>query len=218
MKNNVILIPALNEEKNIKDIIIKFKKFGKVVVVDDGSIDCTYKFAKEHADIVLKNNKNLGYDYSLKKGIKFVIKKFPKCFSILTADADNQHKEKYIPIFQKKIKKNDLLIGCRNFYNRKIEKKISDHCYKNFKIKDPLTGFKCYKTKMLKNNMKYINNKFDYYGMFFLVWIKNIKTKNVNITVNKRKNRSQMSKTKNISNQFYKSYLRIVKPILSKNS
>tara|TARA_E500000331_G_C17024633_1_gene612406 strand:- start:94 stop:744 length:651 start_codon:yes stop_codon:yes gene_type:complete len=213
MKKNIILIPALNEEKNIKNIILKFKKFGKIVVIDDGSKDNTYKLAKEVADIVIKNDKNLGYDQSLKKGIRFIIKKFPNSFSILTADADNQHKEEYIPIFQKLIKKYDVLVGCRNFYNRKIEEKISSHCFAHYKIKDPLTGFKCYKMTMLKKNMRFIKNNFNYYGMFFLVWLKDTNIKNINIIVNKRKNTSRMNKINNINREFFKSYISIINSI-----
>ena len=39
MKELLIIIPALNEEKMIEKIIQKVKIFGDVLVVDDGSKD-----------------------------------------------------------------------------------------------------------------------------------------------------------------------------------
>ena len=49
MKNKkkiVFLIPAKNEELNIKKVLIKFKKFGKTVVINDHSIDNTLNISK----------------------------------------------------------------------------------------------------------------------------------------------------------------------------
>ena len=48
MKELLIIIPALNEEKTIKKIIQKTKIFGDVLVVNDGSIDETKKIAKKN--------------------------------------------------------------------------------------------------------------------------------------------------------------------------
>ena len=47
MKELLIIIPALNEEKTIKKIIQKTKIFGDVLVVNDGSIDETKKLLKK---------------------------------------------------------------------------------------------------------------------------------------------------------------------------
>ena len=56
-KKIIFLIPALNEQKNIKKTIINFKKYGKVLVVDDGSIDKTKNIALKYSNYFLFNKK-----------------------------------------------------------------------------------------------------------------------------------------------------------------
>ncbi|MDP3582459.1 MAG: glycosyltransferase [Ignavibacteria bacterium] len=77
-----IIIPAYNEEKKIeKDILLADKFFseqklsGEIIVVDDGSSDATFQTAndvRKRIDIplsVLKNEKNWGKGYAVKRGI-----------------------------------------------------------------------------------------------------------------------------------------------------
>ena len=70
-----ILIPAKNEEKNIAKTINNYKRYGKIVIVNDRSSDRTLLFSKKNTFKVLSNQKTLGYDFSLRKGINFIKKK-----------------------------------------------------------------------------------------------------------------------------------------------
>ena len=72
MKNKTIaIVPAFNEEKTIKKVIINLRRYVKnVIVIDDASKDYTYKISKKLRAIVLKNKKNLGPDKSIEKGIR----------------------------------------------------------------------------------------------------------------------------------------------------
>lgn len=93
------IICALNEEDNLKDTVNSIykaiKKSGKIknyqiIIVDDGSTDSTYEISKalEKLDkniVVCKNEKNLGYGESLKKGLKKVI--YEK-FMVIPGDND----------------------------------------------------------------------------------------------------------------------------------
>ena len=45
-KDLLILIPAFNEGKTIQEIIKKAKKYGDILIVDDGSKDETVKNSK----------------------------------------------------------------------------------------------------------------------------------------------------------------------------
>ena len=58
---------------SIGKVIIESKKFGDVVVINDGSKDQTKRIAKDSGAIVLNNIFNEGYDISILKGIKFKI-------------------------------------------------------------------------------------------------------------------------------------------------
>ena len=71
----VIIIPALNEEKTISKIVKECRKYGKVIVVNDGSKDNTAFLAREAGAFVINNSKNLGYEKSLNRGFKLASKK-----------------------------------------------------------------------------------------------------------------------------------------------
>lgn len=212
--HNLILIPAFNEEKNLKYVLKKCRKYGQTLVIDDGSSDNTYKIAKEISNYVLRNKKNMGYDYSLKKGIQFAFKK--KIKNLITFDADGQHNEKYINKFLKLSNNNDIIIGNRNFYNRKIEKNISELSKKIFNINDPLSGFKYYKLKKIKPHWKKIDFKTNHYGMFSLLLAKKVKITNSKIYVKKKNKVSSMGHSNIISKKFLNSFIMIIQESLEK--
>ncbi len=87
-----VLIPAYNEEKAIGSLLEHLKKKNlSLLVVDDGSSDDTYQIAKKNrADVVLRNDKNLGKGYSLRKGIIYLLNNVDFDY-LITMDADNQH-------------------------------------------------------------------------------------------------------------------------------
>ena len=146
----ILLIPSFNELENFKRFLVKLNKNYNLLVVDDFSTDMTYKFLKINRIPFIRNKTNLGYENSLIKGLKF-IKKQKKYKKILTMDADGQHNEKYIDKINKIYdrKKPDVIVGSRINKNRIIKKIISFFFYKKFKINDPLSGFKIYKTDSL---------------------------------------------------------------------
>lgn len=77
-----VIVPALNEEKNIisaiENINSTFKKLGiegEIIVVDDGSSDKTFMLVKEKQKEfnnlkVIKNEKNMGVGFSFWKGVE----------------------------------------------------------------------------------------------------------------------------------------------------
>jgi glycosyltransferase involved in cell wall biosynthesis len=80
------IIPALNEEERIANVLDAVKKSGlvdRIIVVDDGSGDRTAEVAEEMDVEVIRNDKNIGKGGALCKGLK-------NCTSdvILFVDAD----------------------------------------------------------------------------------------------------------------------------------
>ena len=211
MKKCFFLIPAFNEEKNLKRVLLDFNRFGQTIVINDGSSDNTKKIAKKYAYKILNNSNNIGYDKSLRKGISYVLKNFKDSRLLISVDGDGQHQSKYVKKFLKLSDRNDIIIGNRNVYNRKIEKKISKISKKKFDIIDPLTGFKCYRLDKIRKYWKLLQNNIDYFGMFSLIWSDYLKIKNSKIYVKKSNKKSSMSKNINIEKNFYKSFRNILK-------
>ncbi len=76
MKKISVVIPAYNEEKRLPGTLKKIKNFFKtnkikneIIVVDDGSTDNTVSVAKKYKIKILKNEKNSGKGYSVKRGV-----------------------------------------------------------------------------------------------------------------------------------------------------
>lgn len=108
-----IIIPALNEENSIGQVINSLPKiYYQLIVVDNGSNDSTRKIAKKNGAIVLIEKKR-GYGNACLKGIRFLKKTPPDIVVFLDGDFSDYPQEikKIIkPIEQKKV---DFVIGSR---------------------------------------------------------------------------------------------------------
>ena len=169
MKKNIIfVIPALNEERCIKKVILEFKKIGNVLVVNDNSKDRTKYLASKYSNFIINNKRRLGYDKSLRVGLKYAATRIKGCNIIFSIDGDGQHQSKSVNVFLKKIINNDIVIGKRQFFNRFAEYLIGFFSNILDGISDPLCGMKCYKKKKLIYLLKNLKDNSDYIGMFFL--------------------------------------------------
>ena len=92
-----IIIPAFNEEKSIENIVTSCSKYGKVIVINDGSNDKTSYKATKAGSLVLNHSKKKGYDAALNTGFSYAFQKKYKFF--ITLDADGQHDPSYLPLF-----------------------------------------------------------------------------------------------------------------------
>ena len=114
MKSDKIyaVIPAYNEGKNIRQIIINTKKYiDNVIVVDDGSKDNTKSAAEDTNVTILSHIVNLGKGATLRTGCDYALKKGAKYIVVL--DADAQHNPKDIPRFLEKLKYYDIVFSYR---------------------------------------------------------------------------------------------------------
>lgn len=153
-----VVIPAYNEEKSIGNTIDEIKEVLKqnnlykkteIIVVDDGSIDNTKKIALQKKVKVISNPTNMGYGYSLKKGIMNSQGK-----TIIITDADMTYPFSSISkMLKEKEKGFDLVVGSRTgkYYRksiikstlRKILKKIVEFTT-NKKLKDINSGLRIF--------------------------------------------------------------------------
>jgi len=105
-----IVIPAFNEEKTIVEVINAAKKFGEIVVVNDGSTDSTKTLAKNAGVKVISHERNMGYTSAVRTGIKNSTRDI-----IVLLDADMQQVPEEIPNLVLPILENkaDLVIGSK---------------------------------------------------------------------------------------------------------
>lgn len=118
-----ILIPALNAEDTIGEIINGCKRYiGDVIVIDDGSCDRTSLISQAKGALVLKHERNMGKGMALRTGFIYVLSK--DYDGVITIDADSQHNPSDIPLFIKRYLEDgpDIIIGNRMGHKEKIPK------------------------------------------------------------------------------------------------
>ncbi|MFH1199236.1 MAG: glycosyltransferase family 2 protein [Candidatus Omnitrophota bacterium] len=109
-----IIIPTLNEAKNIGQLVRQIRQQNlEVFVIDDGSSDNTEKIAKEHGARVIRNQQNEGKGASLIKGIEHALKE--NFHAVITMDGDGQHLVEDIPYFIRlaQYSNSSIIIGNR---------------------------------------------------------------------------------------------------------
>lgn len=164
----LIIIPAYNEEENIKKTVnkvinLKTDKKYKVdyIVINDGSKDNTLKICEENNFNVINLVCNLGIGGAVQTGYKYAY--YNNYDVAIQFDGDGQHDENYIINLLKEIEKgNDLVIGSRfikklskftSTTTRKLGIKILSIFIKIFsgkKIYDPTSGFRAANKKVIK--------------------------------------------------------------------
>jgi glycosyltransferase involved in cell wall biosynthesis len=160
----IITIPAYNESKtignvieNIKEVMQKYRKKYKILVVDDGSQDNTALIARKAGAVAYSHAKN----YGLAEAFKTEIQKSLELGAdvIVHIDADGQYLPRDIPKLLSEIDKGyDFVLGSR--FKGKIEympivKKLGNIAFSKvisqitkFNISDAQTGFRAFTKKV----------------------------------------------------------------------
>ncbi|MCX5884705.1 MAG: glycosyltransferase family 2 protein [Proteobacteria bacterium] len=166
-QNTLILIPAFNEEKNIKQVISGIKQLWPethILVVNDGSRDDTASVALKIGGEVISLPFNLGYGVALQTGYKYAINKDYKY--LIQMDGDGQHDPAYIDDLLKVVTLNeaDVAIGSRfsseekrGTYRAGFFKKIGMKLFGLItsiligqKVTDPTTGYQAMNRRVLE--------------------------------------------------------------------
>ena len=167
-----IVIPAYNEEENIRNIIDEWyqitEKIGngsKLVIIDDGSRDSTYSIMKEEAktrpgfEPLTKPNGGhgatvlYGYHYGIEQGADYIFQ----------TDSDGQTLPEEFWEFWKLRNKNAMVIGYRKkrqdgllriFVTRTL-RLVLQICF-HVSVKDANTPFRLMKADILKENIELV--------------------------------------------------------------
>ena len=170
MKKDKVLfvIPAYNEEQNIKKVLDEIKKdvsYADIIVINDCSTDNTYEIVKNSDVKCINGIFNMRYAWAVQTGLKYAYQN--DYDYVIQFDADGQHIAKEAEQLLEHCKKEnaDIAIGSRFIENtgypspffRRIGTKIFEGLIKAFcrkKITDPLSGFQCLNKRVIKKYSK----------------------------------------------------------------
>lgn len=204
-----VVIPCYNEQKTLIKLIKSINKFADPLVVDDASIDRTAKILKELKINFITNNKNIGYEKSVMRGLKYAKKNGYKF--IITCDADGQHKVKDIKKIIQFLNKNkfDCIYGVRHRFQRFSEfifSKVSQFLYQ---LEDPLCGLKGYNSKILNLSKKFHNSICT--ELLFDIKRRNLLIKAIPIKTNTRKDNPRFGGILISNYKIFNSVINIIK-------
>ncbi|MFA5357097.1 MAG: glycosyltransferase family 2 protein [Candidatus Omnitrophota bacterium] len=162
-KRVLIVMPAFNEEDNIRGVIHGIRsalKGADILTVNDGSKDATSLFASMAGSAVIDLPYRLGYGNALQTGYKYALKKGYDY--LIQLDADGQHDPCSLPALCDEIKKgaHDIIIGSRFIkytYNPPLARRIGMVLFAKIGsfmtrqgLTDPVSGFRAFNKKAIR--------------------------------------------------------------------
>ena len=157
----VLLLPTLNEEKGLSNILENIKKLSfkvEIVIVDGLSTDKTREIAKKNSIVVVWETKK-GYGYAMQSGLSYVATVYSEDTIVVILDADGTYEVKdIIKLIEPIIKsESDFVTGNRQFKNmsfktqfgNKLISKLANFCL-GLGVIDTQSGMKALKVKLAK--------------------------------------------------------------------
>ena len=140
-----IVIPALNEEATVARVVAAVAPFGSAVVVDDGSIDATGERAEAAGAVVVRHERNGGYDAALASGFQWASEH--DYDAVVSIDADGQHDPTLLgrvldPLAAAEV---DMVLGIRAAPARVSERLFGMYTARRFGVPDVLCGVKAFR-------------------------------------------------------------------------
>ena len=226
MASHLVIVPALNEEMTVGDIIRGIRdqiSSADVLVVNDGSTDRTAEIASSQQDIFLINHPfNLGYGAALQTGFRFAVKKGYDY--VFTMDADGQHVPTSLSGLAAAMEesKADVVIGSRflgdgydvGFARRAGMRLFSliARTYTGIDITDPTSGFQLLNRRVFSYLANESNYPLDYPDVNIILALHRRKFRIVEAPVAMRESMSGKSMHSGVSPVFYviKMFLAII--------
>ncbi|MGI6117264.1 MAG: glycosyltransferase [Bilifractor sp.] len=130
MKSIVLLIPAWNPNATLLDLVRECRSLGidQITVVDDGSdasCQTIFQDVQNEGALLVHHGRNRGKGAAIRSGIRASVEKYGAGISIVTADADGQHRPEDIVRIAREVQKHpkSLILGTRNFNGSDVPKK-----------------------------------------------------------------------------------------------
>lgn len=232
----LIIIPTLNEKKNIKKLFSQIQKLkinSDILFIDDNSDDGTrdeiISFSKKNRNVkFIFRPKKLGIGSAHKVGLVYGYKKRYK--KILTMDADGTHNPKYIKKMFYESKNFDLVITNRFMKSKSINdwplfRKILTsirfyfiNILLNFNY-DSSGAYRCYDTNKIKINHILLakDNSYSFFWeSIFHLHKKKYSIKQIAVDLPYRKLGSSKMRIKDIIYSLFYLFIYFIKNILSK--
>ena len=171
-----IIIPAYNEQENIKQVVTDWytvvEKYGndsRLVVIDDGSRDSTYSIlqglAKTMPRLIALTKENSGHGSTVLFGYRYAIENGADY--VFQTDSDGQTLPSEFEPFWIARNKYDISIGYRNkrrdglsrIFVTKILRLVVYICFRVY-VLDANTPYRLMSAATLKENLKYVPDDF----------------------------------------------------------
>ena len=175
----IILIPSYEPDEKLVKLVeeLSLKRFYGILIVDDGSTD-KYKNIFDACRLfskctVIGYGNNRGKGRALKTGFEYIIKHFPDCEGVVTADCDGQHKPGDIEKIAREMTEHpgELVIGARNCLNNNVplRSRFGNLVTRNIfaflsgiKVKDTQTGLRGIPKSELEFMLSVKGERFEY--------------------------------------------------------
>ena len=155
------VIPALNAESSIGEVIDRTKEYvPRVIVVNDGSTDSTAEVSISRGVEFISIPVNRGKGYALRRGFSHALNR--GCRAILTLDADGQHDPGDIPKFLQAHERDAdaILIGSRmaqaehfprqRYYSNRAAVFFISQALRGQYLEDTQCGYRLYPAKAIE--------------------------------------------------------------------
>jgi len=156
----LVLVPAYNAARYLPELIIRIKKYvcdEHLLIINDGSTDESAAILKEHNVKHISFGQNRGKGAALKAGFEYAIKHGYR--SVLTIDADLQHRPEEIPRFFALDNGRRVVIGTRHIalrdmpFPRWLTNNLTSliiSIFSSQRVRDSQSGFRLIPTSLLK--------------------------------------------------------------------
>lgn len=160
MSNILLIIPAYNEEANIKNVVEKIKEYKDLdyVIINDGSRDNTRQICEENSYNIVNLPINLGLAGAFQTGAIYAHNK--SYDYIVQFDGDGQHRAEFVYSMKEKMDAGyDIVIASRFIADKKplsfrmLGSNLISFAIKlttGISIKDPTSGMRMYNKKLIE--------------------------------------------------------------------
>ena len=173
-----VVIPAYEPDERLIMFLKTLRKnsISPIILVNDGSSSvCNQIFRKADklSDVVLVHKHNYGKGRALKTAFQYVLKHYPECVGVITADSDGQHTVPCLTKIMKQMIKNPdtFILGVRNFNLRRIpwRSRLGNKLTRwllyyitGTKFRDTQTGLRGIPRSFLKNCLTLSGDRFEF--------------------------------------------------------